>query len=337
MAQQNTGQIVTSEQKYNSLRGLLEKNKAQIAMALPKHLHADRMLRIVLTSVRKNPKLLTCDQESFMAAVMTASQLGVEPDGVTGRAWLLPYWNGKLQRNEVQLRVGYQGLMDLARNSREIGGWFVGAVREKDTFDYQYGSEQFLRHRPYDGPGDAGDLKFAYAGARLKDGSVQFRVLNRVQIQRAKDASSSRDRDGKLVGPWITDEEEMWIKTAIRRVVKILPASPEMRAAAAIDELAERGMPQNLTADMADLPPAAPDEDIEDAPFEEQQQTTGEAPRQEARSADGDPARTETASAPPPTRAQQAVRRPAPTAQQQRPTPRPGGNGGRVTAPTVDL
>lgn len=244
--QQQRGEIVPVEKKYANLNGLLQKSKGQIALALPKHMNPDRMLRIALTSVRMNPKLLECDQISFLAALMTSAQLGLEPDGVQGQAYLLPYWNGKRRTMEVQFRAGYRGLMELARRSREIGNWFVGAVRERDHFDYMYGSEAYLKHKP--AQKDRGALVAAYAGAKLRDGGIIFRVLGEDEIKRAKEASSSRDREGNLIGPWVTDEEEMWIKTAIRRVCKLLPTSPELQAAITLDESAERGVPQDLDA-----------------------------------------------------------------------------------------
>lgn len=67
--------------------------KKQLATALPKHLTADRMARIALTEIRKNPALLKTQPESFMGAVMQAAQLGIELGSALGHAYLVPYGN----------------------------------------------------------------------------------------------------------------------------------------------------------------------------------------------------------------------------------------------------
>ena len=98
----------------NNIRALLEKSKGQIAMALPKHLNADRIVRVAMTSVQRTPELLKCDPISLVAAVIQSSQLGLEPDGILGHAYLIPFNNTKKGRMEVQFIPGYKGLIDLA-------------------------------------------------------------------------------------------------------------------------------------------------------------------------------------------------------------------------------
>ena len=73
--------MIAANQK--SIMGLLEQMKTEIARCLPKHLTPDRMARIAMTELRKTPKLQECDPMSFIAAIMQASQLGLEP-GVMG-------------------------------------------------------------------------------------------------------------------------------------------------------------------------------------------------------------------------------------------------------------
>ena len=252
------GQVERYNAAYKGLRAMLEENKDAIAMALPRHVNEDRMLRICMTSLRTKPELLECDPKSFLSAVLMSSALGLEPDGIRGEAYLLKRWNGKRRQFEVQFMAGYQGLMKLARNSGELKGWFAAAVRDGDEFEFEYGSKAFLRHKPAD---DAGNLTRAYAGAVLEGGYPVFRVLYPRDIERAKRASSSRTKDGDLVGPWVTDEEEMWIKTAIRRVCKILPSSAELSLAVGLDERAERGLAQNLGAFTGLAPENEIDED----------------------------------------------------------------------------
>lgn len=229
----STQQIVPFQSKVADVRGLLLKSKDQLAMALPRHLTVDRMLRVVMTSVQKTPKLLDCSRQSLMAAVMQAAQLGLEPDGLLGQAYLIPYGN------KVTLIPGYKGLLKLARNSGEISTIQAHAVYANDKFIFHYGLEPKLEHTPTGD--DPGQVMAFYAVARLKDGSTQFEVMWKRQVDEIRKRSRSSDD-----GPWVTDYAEMGKKTVLRRLCKMLPSSVELQRAVALDEQAEAGITQDL-------------------------------------------------------------------------------------------
>lgn len=227
-------EIVPLAKKVDDVRKLLEKSKSQIAVALPRHLSADRMLRIAMTSIRRTPKLASCSQASLLGAVMTAAQLGLEPDGVLGMAYLVPF------KEEVQLIVGFKGLLDLARRSGQISTIFARVVHVKDAFEFSYGLNERLEHIPTR-ENDPGELVAVYAVARLKDGGQQFEVMTKREIDQIREQSRAKDD-----GPWVTHYEEMAKKTVLRRLCKMLPASVEMARAVSLDERADIGLSQNL-------------------------------------------------------------------------------------------
>jgi phage RecT family recombinase len=90
----------------------------EIARALPKHLNADRMSRIALTAFRRTPKLAECDPRSVFAAVIQASQLGLEPDTL-GRSYLIPYKVKKVGKVGVALRVPVRAGLERTHGSDE--------------------------------------------------------------------------------------------------------------------------------------------------------------------------------------------------------------------------
>ncbi len=53
--------------------------KEQLAAALPRHMTAERMIRIATTEISKVPALGNCDTMSFVSAIVQCSQLGLEP------------------------------------------------------------------------------------------------------------------------------------------------------------------------------------------------------------------------------------------------------------------
>lgn len=214
--------------------------KSQLAAALPRHMTADRMIRIVTTEIRKTPALAQCDQGSFIGAVVQCSQLGLEPGGALGHAYLIPFGNGKSKSGQfnVQLIIGYRGMIDLARRSGQIVSLSARAVRYDDEFSFEYGLEENLIHRP--GENEDSPITHVYAVARLKDGGTQFEVMTAGQIDKIKSQSKASSN-----GPWVTHWEEMAKKTVIRRLFKYLPVSIEMQKAVILDEKAESDIEQD--------------------------------------------------------------------------------------------
>lgn len=232
--------------------------KSQLAAALPRHMTADRMIRIVTTEIRKNPTLAKCDTQSFVGAVVQCSQLGLEPGSALGHAYLLPFEKRKkdstgnwvTERTDIQLIIGYRGMIDLARRSGQIVSLSARVVREADEFNYEYGLEERLHHKP--GDDDSSPISHVYSVAKLKDGGVQFEVMSAKQINKIASQSKSvkKNKDGSIDwqntnSPWATHWEEMAKKTVIRRLFKYLPVSIEMQKAVVLDEKAESDVDQD--------------------------------------------------------------------------------------------
>lgn len=236
MSQNKQGMMLANQK---SVMGLLEQMKGEIARCLPKHLTPERMTRIAMTELRKTPKLQECDPMSFIAAIMQASQLGLEP-GVLGSCYLIPFWNSKLGKFECTFMPGYRGFLDLARRSGQIISLVARAVFSNDMFHYEFGLKEDIIHKP--AMDDRGELVAVYSVALLKDGGHQFEVMSKREVDIIRDSSKSKDS-----GPWITHYEEMAKKTVLRKLFKWLPCSVEMQKAVSLDEQQELGN-QNIKA-----------------------------------------------------------------------------------------
>jgi recombination protein RecT len=199
---------------FDKVRGLLEKMMPQIERALPKHLTPERMTRIALTELRKIPKLLQCNPESFCGAIMACSQLGLEPGNSLGQIYLIPY--GK----EVQIILGYKGMIELARRSGQIVSLSAHEVFENDTFEFEYGLEEKLKHVP--NLEDRGKLIAVYAVSKFVGGGHQIEVMSKQDVDKIRGRSKSGNS-----GPWATDYNEMAKKTVLRKQFKYLPISIE--------------------------------------------------------------------------------------------------------------
>lgn len=214
--------------------------KQQLAAALPKHITADRLARIALTTIRLNPTLQECNSASLIAAIMQAAQLGLEP-GLLGHCYFVPF-NRKIKQagqadkwvKDVQFIIGYKGLLDLARRTGAIVSIAAEVICSNDKFVYRKGFNEVLEHEP--SYIDRGEVIAAYAYATTKDGGRYAVVMNKQEIEKIRRRSKAADS-----GPWVSDWEEMAKKTVIRRLAKFLPMSIEFASAQAEDEKREIG------------------------------------------------------------------------------------------------
>lgn len=194
---------------------LSDQFKKQLALAVPKHLNADRIARIAATEVRKNKALLNTEPTSFLGSVMQAAQLGLEPGSALGQAYLVPYGN------QCQLIIGYKGMIDLARRSGQVLSLNAYAVREGDDFSFQLGLKPDIHHVPsLEADRIKKPITYVYAVATLQGGGYQFEVMSRAEVEAVRAKAKSKNI-------WNTYFEEMAKKTVIRRLFKYLPVSIE--------------------------------------------------------------------------------------------------------------
>lgn len=236
--------MTTSQQlakSYTEIKTFFDSNKSAILQALPRHLDIDRVLRVALTELRNNPKLLECDKTSIFSCLINASMLGLEIGNGLGHAYIVPFFNGKNKRWDGQLIIGYRGMIDLARRSGQVISITAQVVYDNDFFEFEYGLNPKLRHIPNFESHDKAKLIGAYAVAKLKHDGEQFVFIPKHKIEetRAKVLSKIKNQNMKEYSPWTTSFDEMAKKTAVRALFKYLPVSIEIQRAISLDEQAE--------------------------------------------------------------------------------------------------
>lgn len=213
---------------YLKVRDMIEKQKAELAQALPQHVSADRLARVALTTLRQQPELLRCSTQSLLGAVMLSAQLGLEP-GPLGHVYYVPFRNKRTNTYEVTFIVGYKGLLDLMWRSGKLQSIAVREVCEHDRFEFAYGLEEKLVHVP--ALTNRGKSIAYYGIAHLKDGAHYMLVMSRDDIERIRRRSKAADD-----GPWVTDYDAMARKTVLRQMARWLPMSIEVQRAIEADE-----------------------------------------------------------------------------------------------------
>lgn len=218
MIQKATAQTaVKPTDTKTSMQTYIRQMQNEIKKALPAVITPERFTRIVLSALSTNPKLAETTPQSFLGAMMTAAQLGMEPNTPLGQAYLIPYYNSKNRCNECQFQLGYKGLIDLAYRSGEVSIIQAQVVYEQDDFTYSFGLEPVLKHIP--AAANRGEPIYVYAVFRTKDGGCGFEVMSMDAIRSfAQQYSKSFS-----TGPWQTNFEEMAKKTVLKKVLKYAP------------------------------------------------------------------------------------------------------------------
>ena len=200
-----------------------------IKKALPSVITAERFSRIALTAISVNPKLAECTPQSFIGALMNAAQLGLEPNTPLGQAYLIPFDNNRkingeyVKISEVQFQIGYKGLIELAYRSGEFTNIYAKEVFENDEFEYEFGLEPVLKHKP--ASGNRGEVIAYYAVFKLTNGGFGFEVMSKSDIENhAKKYSKSFGNDKT---PWSKNYDEMAKKTVLKKVLKYAPIKAE--------------------------------------------------------------------------------------------------------------
>ena len=250
--------------KAKTMQQHIKAMEGEIRKALPSVMTPERFTRIVLSAISVNPQLGACTPNSFLGAMMTSAQLGLEVNTPLGQAYVLPYRNkGQL---EAQFQLGYKGLIDLAYRSGEVEVIQAHVVYEHDQFECEYGLDPKLSHKPADR--DRGEPIKVYAVFKTKSGGFGFEVMSMEDVRAHATKYSKAYNSG--FSPWKTNFEEMAKKTVLKRVLKYAPLKSDFVRAAVQDEVVK----STLSEDMFSVP----DETIMEAEFTEVpvDETTGE-------------------------------------------------------------
>lgn len=204
--------------KETGMKLLLEKMTNEIAAALPSVITTERFKRVALTAFNSNPKLMECDPKTFLAAMMTSAQLGLEPNTPLGQAYLIPY--GK----QVQFQIGYKGMLELLQRSNQVKTVYCHRVYENDEFEISYGLDQNLIHKPDFKSSNRGDVIGYYAVLKLINGGESFVYMTKDEVMKHAQKFSKTYNNG----PWQTDFDAMAKKTALKQLLKYAPLSIEI-------------------------------------------------------------------------------------------------------------
>lgn len=212
-----------------------------LSRSLPAHIKPATFQRNLLNAIMINPDLMKYSPGLLFREVSKAAALGLFLDPQLGEAYIIEAYNYKTKSKEPQLRIGYQGMIKLARQSGEVKHIYAHEVHANDYIDASLGADKSLVHKPNLFT-DRGAIIGYYAVVKFSDGDFDFEPMDIAQIHSIRDRSDGWKAyvEKKISStPWATDESEMAKKTVIRRLTKRMPKSPELANAIRIEDEAE--------------------------------------------------------------------------------------------------
>lgn len=203
-----------------SVEDYLKKYEPQFARSLGKSIPAEKFAQDALTAIKKTPQLQQADMRSLFGALFLAAQLKLPVGGPLGQFHLTPR---KVQQQWTVVPViGYQGYIQLAMNTglySKIGAFLV---HERDHFKAGANSERGEFYDFEAAAGDRGELVGVVGYAKVKGYEETSFVYLDAERVRGRHRPSNWEKT-----PWKSDEGEMFRKTAIRVLQKMLPKSIE--------------------------------------------------------------------------------------------------------------
>jgi recombination protein RecT len=234
-----------------SMQNALHLAAPALQRASPKVIEVGRLVQTTSRALKSTPRLADCTRRSVLGCLFESAKLGLYPDQ-RGLVWWIPRQTGPSREWEAQFQLGYQGYRELAHRTGKIDFIESRTVREEDHFEYQYGTDAFVDHKPYR-KGHGGDLVATYGIAWIK-GSERplFVVLERWKVEEIKAACIPEKLAKSKSSAWVQWEEEMWAKLPVMRVCKQLPFSTELERSVSLDEIAIAGKSQRLDVDFVE-------------------------------------------------------------------------------------
>lgn len=182
-------------------------------------------------------KIAIANPVSTQNAIVNVAAIGVSLNPAQKLAYLVPRKGG------VSLDISYMGLMHIAQQSGAIKWCQSAIVRKNDQFRRE-GLDKPPVHiyNDFDTAEQRGDIVGAYVTVKTDDGDYLTHTMRIDAIYSIRDRSEAWKKyksDNSKKCPWVTDEEQMILKTVVKQAAKYWPR--RTRLDAAIDHVNTEG------------------------------------------------------------------------------------------------
>lgn len=214
---ENNQQIAVRERESKQLVFTAQK---QFEVSNEYKMNFNREAGFAIQILTNNPYLMKCDANSVKDAIVNVALTGITLNPALKYAYLVP----RKVKGDLKciLDISYMGMIKILTDAGAVKNVDAGVIYANDKYDFRRGSDPYFKHQP--ALSNRGDKVGAYAIAFLRDGGFQFEILGREEIEKIRATSESyKNEEGRKYSPWETWEDEMWKKSALKRLFKLLP------------------------------------------------------------------------------------------------------------------
>ena len=196
------------------VREELQLRREDLESILPEWMTYKRFVNMSLMAIARTPALAKCDFSSIYLSLMECARLGLYPDG--RQAAIVPY------KGVATLLPMVQGIIELMLRSPKVAKVEARVVYEGDYFDYAYGLNSRLDHKPLLEGTDEREIIASYAIVFWEHTEPQFDIVNRIDLDKARQSSASPNNPA-----WVNWPGEQCRKVAVKRASKYVDLTPE--------------------------------------------------------------------------------------------------------------
>jgi recombination protein RecT len=211
---ENNQQIAVRERESKQLVFTAQK---QFEVSNEYKMNFNREAGFAIQILTNNPYLMKCDANSVKDAIVNVALTGITLNPALKYAYLVP----RKVKGDLKciLDISYIGMIKILTDAGAVKNVDAGVIYANDKYDFRRGSDPYFKHQP--ALSNRGDKVGAYAIAFLRDGGFQFEILGREEIEKIRATSESyKNEEGRKYSPWETWEDEMWKKSALKRLFK---------------------------------------------------------------------------------------------------------------------
>lgn len=214
---ENNNQIAVREKESKQLVFMAQK---QFEVSNEYKMNFNREAGFAIQILTNNPYLMKCDANSVKDSIVNVALTGITLNPALKYAYLVP----RKVKGDLKciLDISYMGMIKILTDAGAVKNVDAGVIYANDKYDFRRGSDPYFKHQP--ALSNRGDKVGAYAIAFLRDGGFQFEILGKEEIEKIRATSESyKNEEGRKYSPWETWEDEMWKKSALKRLFKLLP------------------------------------------------------------------------------------------------------------------
>jgi recombination protein RecT len=253
---------------------MLNSRRDEFKKTLHPSMTVDGLISGAIAAIIRNPDNMNCTPASLIASIAYAGQIGLSLDPVLGQAFLSPtkiHPGSAYEYLECQFIPGYKGYIDLSYRSGKVAKIDARYVMEWDQFEYEFGTNGFLRHKkdglmnpgePFKTPVDDKITHF-YTTIELLTGSTMFEVMNVAEVRLARDESPQYKHATEVSKTiWFNHFRAMGMKTVLHKILKFAPMSSDIQRLVGIEDISPAGQLLPVPPGMDDVKASRTEEEM---------------------------------------------------------------------------